>query len=66
VLCGIATSAGVEATGRAAYDHGYNLTFVTDAMTDRSAEAHGYSIGTTFPRLGETGTTADVLARLGS
>jgi len=60
-LCGIATSAGVEATARSAYDLGYNVVFVTDAMTDRDLAVHTYSIEKTFPRLGETGSTADVL-----
>src|ERR1700761_425470 len=34
VLCGIATSIGVEGTARAAYERGFNVTFVEDAMTD--------------------------------
>ncbi|HEX4321935.1 MAG TPA: isochorismatase family cysteine hydrolase [Acidobacteriaceae bacterium] len=34
VLMGVATSAGVEATARSAYDLGYNVTLVVDAMTD--------------------------------
>ena len=61
VLVGIATSIGVESTARSAYDLGYNVTLVVDAITDRNAEAHRHSIETIFPRLGETGTTADVL-----
>jgi nicotinamidase-related amidase len=65
VLCGIATSIGVESTARAAHEHGYNLTLVIDAMTDRSAEAHQNSVERIFPRLGEIGATADVLSRLG-
>lgn len=65
VLCGIATGSGVESTARAAYDHGFNVAFVTDAMTDRVAEVHTHCIERTFPRLGELGSTADVLALLG-
>ena len=65
VLCGVATSFGVESTARAAHERGYNVTLVTDAMTDRTIEAHQNSVERIFPRLGETGTTADVLARLG-
>jgi nicotinamidase-related amidase len=65
VLAGISTSAGVESTARGAYDLGYNVVLVTDAMTDRNAEAHRHSVETVFPRLGETATTAEVLARLG-
>ena len=34
-LTGVATSAGVESTARSAYDYGYNVVLVVDAMTDR-------------------------------
>ena len=64
VLCGIATSIGVESTARDAYELGYNVTLVVDAMTDLSAEAHENSVQRIFPRLGETGTTDAVLALL--
>ena len=40
VLTGVATSVGVESTARSAYDLGYNVTLVVDAMTDRDADAH--------------------------
>lgn len=63
-LVGISTSAGVESTGRSAYDHGYNVAFVLDAMTDRDAEAHGHSVEKVFPRIGETDTTENVLKLL--
>ena len=65
VLAGVATSSGVEATARNAYDHGYNVTLVVDAMTDLSADAHRHSVETIFPRLGETATTDDVIRSLG-
>jgi nicotinamidase-related amidase len=64
VLCGVSTSIGVETTARAAFEHGYNVTLAVDAMTDRFVDAHRNSIERIFPRLGETGTTAEVLARL--
>jgi nicotinamidase-related amidase len=64
VLCGVATSLGVESTARAAYDHGYNVSLVVDAMTDMDAEAHQHSIARVFPRLGETGTSDVLLALL--
>jgi nicotinamidase-related amidase len=60
-LTGISTSVGVESTARSAYDHGYNVVFVVDAMTDRDAEAHRLSVEKIFPRLGETDTTDNVL-----
>jgi nicotinamidase-related amidase len=65
-VTGVATSAGVEATARSAYDYGYNVVLVTDAMTDRDADAHRHSIEKIFPRLGETDTTENVLRRLRS
>jgi nicotinamidase-related amidase/predicted MFS family arabinose efflux permease len=65
ILAGVATSSGVEATARNAYDHGYNVTLVVDAMTDLSADAHRHSVETIFPRLGETATTDDVIRSLG-
>ena len=64
VLAGVVTSGGVEATARNAYDHGYNVALVVDAMTDLSAEAHRHSVEMTFPRIGETASTDEVLALL--
>lgn len=64
VLAGIATSLGVEATARTAYDHGYNVAMVVDAMTDSSPEAHRHSVETIFPRIGETADTENVLSLL--
>jgi nicotinamidase-related amidase len=64
VVCGIATGSGVEATARQAYEGGYNVTLAIDAMTDGRAEAHAYSIANVFPRLGETGTSSEIIALL--
>ncbi|MGA3236948.1 MAG: isochorismatase family protein [Bryobacteraceae bacterium] len=64
VLAGVATSVGVESTARSAYDLGYNVTLVVDAMTDRDADAHRHSVEKIFPRLGETAATGDVLKLL--
>jgi nicotinamidase-related amidase len=66
VLVGIATSIGVESTARYASELGFNVTLVVDAMTDLNADAHTNSITRIFPRLGETGTTQEVLALLES
>jgi nicotinamidase-related amidase len=63
-LAGISTSSGVEATARNAYDHGYHVVPVVDAMTDRDADAHRYSVEKVFPRIGETATTEEVLQLL--
>ena len=64
VLVGFATSIGVESTARAAYDHGYHVVLVPDAMTDLDANNHKHSVEQIFPILGETGSIADVLALL--
>lgn len=64
VVVGVATSAGVESTARAAHEHGLNVTLAVDAMTDMSAEAHENSVARIFPRIGETGTTDEVIALL--
>jgi nicotinamidase-related amidase len=64
-LAGISTSAGVEATARSAYDHGFHVALVVDAMTDLNAEAHRHSVEKVFPRIGETTTTTAVLELLG-
>ena len=61
VIVGIATSFGVESTARHAHELGFNVTLAVDAMTDMSAEAHANSVARIFPRLGETGTTRDII-----
>jgi nicotinamidase-related amidase len=60
-VTGVTTSFGVESTVRSAYDYGYNVVTVVDAMTDRDAEAHRHCVEKIFPRLSETDTTDNVL-----
>jgi nicotinamidase-related amidase len=64
VLTGVSTTSGVESTARSAYELGYHVAFVLDAMTDSSAAAHDASVEHQFPKLGELGTTDEVLALL--
>ncbi len=64
VLGGIATSIGVEGTARAASELGYNIAFATDAMTDRQIAAHEHSITYIFPRIGELGTTQEIIEKI--
>jgi len=64
VITGIATGSGVEVTARQAYELGFNITFAIDAMTDVDADAHTYSVTRVFPKIGETGTTGDIIALL--
>lgn len=65
VVCGLSTAIGVESTARQAHEHGFHVTLPIDAMTDLDADTHNNSTTLIFPKLGETGTTAEVLARLG-
>ncbi len=64
VIAGIATSIGVESTARQAHELQFNVTLACDAMTDFSREAHDHSVQRIFPRLGETATTEEIVARL--
>ncbi len=64
VLAGIATSIGVEGTARGAHERGYNISFATDAMTDRSLPAHEHSLHTIFPMIGETGSATAIISKL--
>lgn len=64
VMCGIATSIGVESTARDAYERGYNLAFASDAMTDLFDDAHKNALARIFPRIGEIGTADDAIAAL--
>ena len=64
VISGVATSAGVESTTRHAHELGFNVTLAVDAMTDLNAEAHHNSVTRIFPRLGETGTTKEIVDHL--
>jgi nicotinamidase-related amidase len=64
VVTGIATTAGVESTARHAHELGFHVTLAVDAMTDMSREAHENSVTRIFPRMGETGTTEEIIAQL--
>jgi nicotinamidase-related amidase len=63
-LAGIMTSSGVEATARNAYDRGYNVVPVVDAMTDSTTEAHDHSVRSVFPRIGEVSATEETVTAL--
>lgn len=61
VIGGIATNFGVESTARDAFERGYALVFVEDAMAGLNSEAHSFAIQTIFPRLGRVRSTEEVL-----
>ena len=64
VIAGVATSYGVESTAREAYDLGYHVTVAADAITDPTPEGHSHALNRVFPVLGQTGTTAEIIAML--
>jgi nicotinamidase-related amidase len=64
VLAGIATNFGVESTGRAADEHGYDTIYVTDAMTGLDANAHDFATSYVFPRFGTVCLSVDYVAGL--
>jgi len=64
VICGVATSLGVESTARQAADAGFHVTLAIDAMLDRTAEVHAFTVQHIFPLLGETGSVEDITALL--
>ena len=66
VILGYSTTVAIESTARQAYDSGYNVLLVSDAITDTNADAHEKSFSLTFPRLGETAKTQQIVDRLGS
>jgi nicotinamidase-related amidase len=64
VIGGIATNFGVESTARDAFERGYGLVFVEDAMAGLSEGAHAFAISTIFPRIGRVRSTEEVLRSL--
>lgn len=61
VIVGLATSFGVESTARHAYDRGYNVVLVPEAMTDPRLEAHDGTVARVFPALGRLVDTESIL-----
>jgi nicotinamidase-related amidase len=61
VLAGVATSIGVESTARHAHELGFHVALAVDAMTDLDLDAHNHSVTRIFPRLGENGTSHEIL-----
>ncbi|WP_419703041.1 isochorismatase family protein [Promicromonospora sp. NFX87] len=64
VVAGLATGFGVESTARQAYDAGYHVMLVVDAMTGPDLEGHDHTVARVFPALGQVVTTDEVLASL--
>ena len=64
ILGGIATNFGVESTARAAFDQGFELVFVEDAMSSMAAEAHHFSCQNVFRTMGRVRSTRELIDAL--
>ncbi len=64
LLTGVSTSSGVDGTARAAYERAYNISFVSDAITDMDAATHEHVMKKVFPKHGEIDTTEKFLSLL--
>lgn len=64
VMAGISTNFGVEGTARAAYEHGYPVVFVEEAMATNTAENHAFALREVFPQIGRVRDLETVLAAL--
>jgi nicotinamidase-related amidase len=62
VVVGVATTFGIESTARSAYDLGYDVVVVTDAVTDMNRELHDDAITRRLPIMARLATTDDVAA----
>ncbi|MEO6848823.1 MAG: hydrolase [Chthoniobacterales bacterium] len=63
ILGGIATNMGVESTARQAYEHGYAVVLVEDAMAGLAAEMHTFAIEKIFPMMGRVMKSEEVELR---
>lgn len=64
ILTGVATTIGCDTTAREAYQHGYNVIAVEDAMTDFNGALHTGIVNGIFTRLGRVRSTEQVLKML--
>lgn len=64
LLSGIATTIGVDTTAREAYQLGYQVITIEDAMTDFNGQLHQDIVEHIFKRLGKVWTSDQVIASL--
>ena len=62
LIAGVATEVGVESTARAAFDRGYRLVFVNDAIAGATVDSHRFFMDTLFPRMGQVRSSAEIAA----
>lgn len=61
ILGGIATTIGCDTTAREAFQRGYQVIAIEDAMTDFNGQLHQGIVEGIFPRLGRVRSTQEVL-----
>lgn len=66
ILSGVITSNGVYATALDAYQRGYKIVVVEDAMTDRETEIHNFFIEKMYPKFAKVMTTEELISELAS
>jgi NAD(P)-dependent dehydrogenase (short-subunit alcohol dehydrogenase family)/nicotinamidase-related amidase len=66
IIGGVATNMGVESTARQAFEHGYEVVFVEDAISSIDAQLHAFAMASVFPIIGRIRRSVDVLAGLRS
>ncbi len=66
VIGGIATNMGVESTARQAWEHGYEIVFVQEAISSVDANLHKFAMDGIFPLIGRVRRSIDVLAAMQS
>jgi nicotinamidase-related amidase len=64
IMTGIVTNLGVESTARGAFDRGYELLFLEDAMSGLKSEQHDFAVREIFPHMGRVIHTDALIALL--
>ena len=64
LIGGVATEFGVESTVRDAYDRGYRLVFVEDAISGAAQGTSAVLMNELFPHMGHVRSSAEVVAAL--
>lgn len=64
VVVGVATTFGIESTVRSAYDLGYDVVVVADAITDMNRELHDDAVARRLPIMARLAATAEVVATI--
>ena len=64
VLAGYATNIAVESTAREAWERGFRVLFVGDAIASFSPEMHQHAMLNTFPLIGSVRRSSEIIATL--